>query len=106
MAVTQIHPEHSPSESINVEAHANVNYNRFTLPKDPLQIIVATLLALSVLGNVTMYLSYRDLKQTVDLDRYDDNTFITTRFSDLKARVDTHDALIQTYGLQKALKEK
>lgn len=65
-----------------------------------------TLLALSIVVNVVLIFMYMHLAQVVDLDRYDDNTFINGRFSDLKARVDTHDALIQTYGLQKALKEK
>lgn len=65
-----------------------------------------TLLALSIVVNIVMIFMYMHLAQVVDLDRYDDNTFINGRFSDLKSKVDTHDALIQTYGLQKALKEK
>lgn len=75
------------------------------LPKDARDIIIGGLLALSVLGNVVMFLSYRELTQTVDLDRYDDNTFINGRFAELSAQVKADHDLIQAYGLQKAVKE-
>lgn len=104
--MTQEHLEHSPDESINVQAHANVNVNRFTMPKDPREITTAVILALSILVNIALWMSCRHLEQTVDLDRYDDNTFINGRFADLKVQVETHDKLIQAYGLQKSLKEK
>jgi hypothetical protein len=96
----------SPDHSVTAHPGANVNLTRLTLPKDPWQLIVAILLALSMLGNVMMWVSYRQLQQTVDLDRYDDNTFINGRFADLKVEVETHEKLIQAYGLQKSLKEK
>lgn len=96
----------SPDESISAGAGSHVNYNRFTLPKDPREVIVAIILALSIMVNITMYVSYRSLQQTVDLDRYDDNTFINGRFADLKVEVEAHEKLIQAYGLQKSLKEK
>lgn len=100
------HQHGNTDESMHVEAHANVNVNRFTLPKDPREIIVAVLLALSILVNVSIYMQLHHLEQTVDLDRYDDNTFINGRFADLKVEVEAHEKLIQAYGLQKALKEK
>jgi hypothetical protein len=93
-------------EPIDARGGGNVNVNRFTLPKDPREILVATLLALSILVNVVMWATYRHLNQTVDLDRYDDNTFINGRFADLAAQVKADHDLIQAYGLQKAVKEK
>lgn len=104
--MTQIHPEHSPNEPITAHPHSNVNVNRFTVPRDPVALITAILLALSLMGNVAMYLSYRHIEQTVDLDRYDDNTFINGRFADLATQVKADHDLIQAYGLQKSLKEK
>lgn len=79
---------------------------RLTLPKDPWQLIVATLLALSILVNIALYMQLRHTEQTVDLDRYDDNTFINGRFADVAAQQKADHELIQAYGLQKALKEK
>ncbi len=101
-----IHPEHSNNEGIHAQDGSHVNVNRFTLPRDPVSLITAILLALSIMGNVAMYLSYRTLNQTVDLDRYDDNTFINGRFADLSSQVKADHDLIQAYGLQKAVKEK
>ncbi len=76
------------------------------LPKDARDLIIAALLALSIIGNVAMLFAYRELTQTVDLDRYDDNTFINGRFAELSAQVKADHDLIQAYGLQKAVREK
>lgn len=99
------HIEHSPDESIR-DNTAPVQSVRFTLPKDTRELLVATLLALSILVNIAMYFAYRSLTQTVDLDRYDDNTFINGRFAELSAQVKADHDLVQAYGLQKAVKEK
>ncbi|HLA60962.1 MAG TPA: hypothetical protein VK626_01830 [Nitrospiraceae bacterium] len=104
--VSQQRREHSPDDTVHAEAHANVNVNRFTMPKDPREILVATLLSLSILINVTLYFQLRHTEQTVDLDRYDDNTFINGRFAELASQVKADHDLIQAYGLQKAVKEK
>jgi hypothetical protein len=85
---------------------APVQSIRFTLPKDARDLIVATVLALSIVVNVAMFFQLRHLEQTVDLDRYDDNTFINGRFAELSAQVKADHDLIQAYGLQKAVKEK
>lgn len=103
--MNQVHPEHSPNESMHVESHANVNVNRFTLPKDPRELVTATLLALSILVNVALFLQLRHTEVEVDLDRYDDNTFINGRFAELSAQVRADHDLIQAYGLQHAVKE-
>lgn len=104
--MTQIHPERCSDDSVQASESAHVNINRFTMPRDPVSVITAILLALSITGNIVMYLSYRTLNQTVDLDRYDDNTFINGRFADLATQVKSDHDLIQAYGLQKAVKEK
>jgi hypothetical protein len=103
--VTIIHPEHCSDDSVHGNT-APVQIARFTLPKDPWQLGTAILLALSILVNVALFMAYRHTEQTVDLDRYDDNTFINGRFSDLVAQVKADHELIQAYGLQKAVKEK
>ena len=94
------------SDVLHAAEGSNVNVNRFTLPKDPRELIIAVILAASILVNIVMYVSYRHLEQTVDLDRYDDNTFINGRFADLAAQVRSDHELITAYGLQKAVKEK
>lgn len=93
-------------DSVQAYESAHVNINRFTVPRDPVSMITATLLALSILGNVAMYLCYQGLKQTVDLDTYDDRVFINGRFANIAAQVKSDHDLIQAYGLQKSLKEK
>jgi len=100
------HQHGNTDESLHVEAHANVNVNRFTLPKDPREIMTAVILALSILVNIALFMQLRHTEQTVDLDRYDDNTFINGRFADLASQVRADHDLIQAYGLQKTLKEK
>lgn len=85
---------------------APVQSVRFTLPKDARDIIITTLLAISILVNFVLVFQYRHLEQTVDLDRYDDNTFINGRFAELSAQVKADHDLIQAYGLQKAVREK
>ncbi len=93
-------------DAIDARGGGNVNVNKFTLPKDPWQLGTAILLALSILVNMALYMQFRHTEQTVDLDRYDDNTFINGRFADLAAQVKADHDLIQAYGLQKAVKEK
>lgn len=93
-------------ERVTGSENAHININRFTLPKDPRELIVAILLALSIAVNGVMLFQLRHLEQTVDLDRYDDNTFINGRFAELAAQVRADHDLIQAYGLQKAVREK
>jgi hypothetical protein len=63
------------------------------------------LLALSILGNVVMYVSYHNATQETDLKRYDLDFFKENDWATLKAQVETDHALIQAYGLQKAVKD-
>lgn len=92
-------------DGIDARGGGNVNVNRFTLPKDPREILVAVILSASILVNIALYVQLRHTEQTVDLDRYDDNTFINGRFAEVAAQVKADHDLIQAYGLQKTLKE-
>ena len=104
---TRMIRQNDPSdERVTGSENAHININRFTLPKDARDIIVATVLAFSIVVNVVMFFQIRHLEQTVDLDRYDDNTFINGRFAELSAQVKADHDLIQAYGLQKAVREK
>lgn len=98
----------SPDASVNAGKGANVAQAKLSLslPKDARDLIIATVLALSIVINLAMFVAYRALTQTVDLDRYDDNTFINGRFAELSAQVKADHDLIQAYGLQKSLKER
>ena len=96
----------SPTDTMSASDNGHIQSIKFALPKDARDLIVATVLALSIVVNVVMFFQIRHLEQTVDLDRYDDNTFINGRFAELSAQVKADHDLIQAYGLQKAVKEK
>jgi len=106
---TQVHPENCSDESIHAQPNAHIQSVRFSLPKDPWQLITATLLALSILVNIALIFAYRYDAQERDLDRYDDGireSATAKEMSNLSARITTDHDLIQAYGLQKALQEK
>ena len=96
----------SPTDTLTASDNGHIQSIKFLLPKDARDLIVATVLALSMVVNVVMFFQLRHLEQTVDLDRYDDNTFINGRFAELSAQVKADHDLIQAYGLQKAVREK
>jgi hypothetical protein len=87
---------------MHVEANANVNVNRFTLPKDPREIVVAVVLALSIMVNVVMggmYLisqrevadAYKDIKTQVwvrqDKEEERFQKFVAGPYADLAGNV-------------------
>ncbi len=88
---TQEHLENSPDESVNVSAHANVNVNRFTLPKDPREIIVAAILSLSIMVNLWCGWIIRDVGTAKWLHDYDLNQFQMGEFRQLQRQVDKND---------------
>src|SRR5271168_2785495 len=47
-SLMQVHPENCADDSITAHPNSHVNVNRFTMPKDPVSIIIATALALSI----------------------------------------------------------
>jgi hypothetical protein len=71
--------------------------------------IIAIVLALSIVVNITLLLMYRYDAQERDLDRYDDGQRqekIDKELADIRSELKVDQALIQAYGLQKAVKEK
>ena len=109
--IHQIRREHSSDadDSVHASDTAHVNINRFTVPRDPLSITIALLMALSILGNIALFFAYRYDAQERDLDRYDDTQRqekVDKELSDLRAKIDIAHDLIQTYGLQKAITDK
>jgi hypothetical protein len=67
--MTQIHPERCSDDSVNVASHANVNVNRFTLPKDARDLILAIVMSASLIALVIVsYLlhdAYRDIQTQI-----------------------------------------
>jgi hypothetical protein len=73
------------------------------------RMIIAIVLALSIVVNITLLLMYRYDAQERDLDRYDDGQRqekIDKELADIRSELKVDQALIQAYGLQKAVKEK
>ena len=87
--MTQIHPEHC--DSLQVEAGANVNVNRFTLPKDARDLILATVTALSVLTSLWLWSKLHDAEKDIQTQVWlrDDalTKFEQGPYADLKAHV-------------------
>jgi hypothetical protein len=97
--VTTLHPEHSQNDSMHVEANANVNVNRFTLPKDPREIIVAVVLALSIMVNLWCGWVIRDVGTRKWLHDYDLNQFQMGPFAQTQKDVEVTKELVKTYGV-------
>jgi hypothetical protein len=92
----------SQTESLYVEANANVNVNRFTLPKDARELIIAVVVAASILVNVVLFSlyfstqreladAYKDIKTQVwvkqDKDEEKFQKFVAGPYADLAAQV-------------------
>lgn len=81
----------SQSESMHVESHANVNVNRFTLPKDARELIVAIILSLSVLTNLYLWGKVHDADKDIQTQVWlrDDalTKFEQGPFADAKAHI-------------------
>lgn len=99
MAVS-VHPEHSHNDGVHAAAHANVNVNRFVLPKDPREILVALILALSLLVNVWCMNIIHEAGTEQRLQQYNLDWFKAHEFSDLKAEVEVNQKLVTAFGPQ------
>lgn len=93
-----INRDRAVDDSVHAAEHANVNVNRFTLPKDPLSIVTAAILALSIAVNVWCGWVIRDIGTRKWLHDYDLNQFQMHEFSQLKEEVDVDHELIQVFG--------
>lgn len=90
-----MHAEQSPDESVHASETAHVNINRLTVPRDPLSITVAVLLALSIAVNVWCGWTIRDVGTRKWLHDYDLNQFQMGEFRQLQREVDLDHALLQ-----------
>jgi hypothetical protein len=97
-----MHAEHSPDESITAAHGAHVNVNRFTLPKDARELIIAVIIALSVLTNLWLWSKLHDAEKDIQTQVWlrDDalTKFQQGPFADMKAHV---IALELNYGKEK-----
>lgn len=86
-----MHAEQSPDESISAAAGSHVNVNRFTLPKDARELIVAVILAFSVLTNLWLWGKLHDAEKDIQTQVWlrDDalTKFQQGPFADMKAHV-------------------
>lgn len=69
----------------------------------PMIVIMAIITGISVVASCMLYEAYRHEEQTEDLKRYDLDFFKQNDWAQLKSQVETQGALIQAYGLQKAV---
>ena len=89
------HAEHSSDDSISAAAGSHVNVNRFTLPKDARELIIAVAMAFSVLTSLWLWSKLHDaekdiqtqiwLRQDKDEERF--QKFIAGPYADLAGEV-------------------
>lgn len=98
-------PTNSRDESINA-CTAPVQSVRFTLPKDPREIIVAVILALSIMVNLWAGWVIRDVGTQKWLHDYDLNQFQMNQFATVQKDVEVTKELVRNYGIgaQKCVK--
>lgn len=81
----------SPNESVTAHPNSNVNVNRFTLPKDARELIVAIILAISVMTNLWMWQKIHDADKDIQTQVWlrDDafTKFEQGPFADMKAHI-------------------
>lgn len=94
----------SPDASVHVEANANVNYNRFTLPKDPREIVFACVLTLSVMVNLWCGWLIRDIGTAKWLHDWDLNQFQNGPYVETKIKVGELDARVRAIETSQACK--
>ncbi len=89
--MTSVHPEHSHNDGVTAHQGANVNVNRFTLPKDPREILVAVILSLSILTNWLLWTKLHDAEKDIQTQVWlrDDalTKFEQGPFADMKAHI-------------------
>lgn len=93
--------EHSPDESVKGNS-APVQVTRITLPS-PRELILATLLAASLLGNFYTFEYARDVKTMAWVNADDLKKLQTHELPDLRSRIETAEKLVEVYGLKESL---
>jgi len=78
-------------DPIDARGGGNVNVNRFTLPKDPRELIIAVILAISLLTNLWLWQKIHDADKDIQTQVWlrDDalTKFEQGPFADMKAHV-------------------
>ena len=98
-----MHAEHSPDESVHGAPHGNVNVNRFVLPRDARELIVAVVMSASLLATlIVSYLlhdAYRDiqtqiwLKQDKEEEKF--QKFVAGPYAQLAGELKANEILFQ-----------
>jgi C4-dicarboxylate transporter len=99
--VTQLHPENCSDDSVQASNQAHVNINRFTLPKQSRELILATITAFSVLTSLWLWSKLHDaekdiqtqiwLKQNADEERFE--KFVSGPYAQLAGKVEASQIL-------------
>jgi hypothetical protein len=91
-------------ESVQGSDSAHININRFTLPKDARDILIATVMAAAILTIVVLgfllHDAYKDIQTQVWLRDDALTKFMTGPYADLRAEVKANQIVIQTLGAQ------
>jgi hypothetical protein len=95
----QTAPTNSPDESVRATEGANVNINRITLPPAR-DLIMGTLLAVSILCNVFLFEYARDAKTQAWLAEDQIDKFMTNQYPSLLTRIEVTEALVNAYGMK------
>lgn len=98
--MTIMHNEESPNESINGNS-APVQVVRFQLPKETRDLIIAAILALSVLTNWLLWTKYHDAEKDLQTQIWLRSDSLSKENAELRAHVIAIEDLIQSYGIAK-----
>lgn len=90
-----MHPEGCTDDSVAASDTAHVNINRIAFPRDPVSIITAVILALSIAVNIWCGWIIRDVGTAKWLHDYDLNQFQMGEFRQLQRQVDLDHALLE-----------
>lgn len=102
----QLYPDHSPNEGVNAGEGANVNIVRLLFGEKGKEIFYGIVLGISIVVNIIAIFAWRDAATEQRVKQYELQFFETHEFAEVKAQIQTNQALIQAYGLQKVVKEK
>jgi hypothetical protein len=93
----------SPDESVHAAPRSIVQVVRNIIGGANRDLVIACLLALSILVNVILTFAYRDQRTQEWVNQYDLNFFKTNDYAALKAEVAAHELLINAWGLKGAV---
>lgn len=103
-------PTHGHAQSRDSDEHvtgadnSHININRFTLPKDARDILIATVMAAAILTililGFLLHDAYKDIQTQVWLRDDALTKFTTGPYADLRAEVKANQLVTQTLGFQ------